>query len=204
MRWTPTDPSGRTLAKMSAKTEHDRHGDPGQLLVAVGRDRDREAFKALFSLFAPRIKAFMLGQRADAALAEEILQETMVNVWRKAAQFDPGKASASTWIFAIARNMRIDMLRKTSRPEPDMNDPALVPDAEPLAHEQISREQEAARLRKAFGGLPEDQQQVLRLVFMEEKTHAQVADEIGIPLGTVKSRIRLALKRIRSEIGERE
>lgn len=174
------------------------------LIVAVGRDRDRAAFQALFTHFAPRLKAFMQGQRIDAGLAEEIVQETMVNVWRKAAQFDPSKASAATWFFAIARNMRVDLLRKARRPEPDMDDPALVPDAEPLAHELISREQEAARLKQAFAGLPQDQQEVLNLVYMEDQTHAQVAESLGIPLGTVKSRIRLALKRMRSDVGERE
>ena len=178
--------------------------DLNSLLVAVGCNRDREAFQSLFMHFAPRLKAFMQGQRTDPGLAEEILQETMVNVWRKAAQFDPSRASAATWVFTIARNMRIDLLRKASRPEPDMNDPALVPEPDPPAHELISREQEAARLREAFAGLPEDQQKVLRLVFFEDKTHAQGSEGLGIPLGTVKSRIRLALKRIRSEVGERE
>jgi RNA polymerase sigma-70 factor (ECF subfamily) len=186
----------------------DTNADPAEklnsLVVAVGRDRDRAAFQALFMHFAPRLKAFMQGQRIDPGLAEEIVQETMVNVWRKAEQFDPAKASAATWFFTIARNMRIDLLRKASRPEPDMNDPAMVPDPDPPAHDLISQEQETARLRVAFASLPEDQQKVVKLVFMEEKTHAQVSEALGIPLGTVKSRIRLALKRMRSEVGERE
>lgn len=175
-----------------------------RLLAAVGSDRDREAFKLLFRYFAPRLKAFILSQRTDPGLAEEIVQETMVNVWRKAAQYEPGKASASTWVFTIARNMRIDILRKSRRPEPDPNDPALIPESDPLPHERISTEQETGRLMEAFAGLPQDQQQVLRLVFMEEKTHTEAAVELGIPLGTVKSRIRLALKRVRTELGERE
>jgi len=188
----------------SAETGSDPADRLNSLIVAVGRDRDRAAFQALFSHFAPRLKAFMQGQRTDPGLAEEIVQETMVNVWRKAGQFDPAKASAGTWVFTIARNMRIDLLRKASRPEPDMNDPALVPEPDPPVAELISQQQEAARLREAFASLPEDQQKVLRLVFFEDKTHAQVSEGLGIPLGTVKSRIRLALKRIRSEVGERE
>lgn len=186
----------------------DTDTDPGDalssLIVAVGRDRDRAAFQALFMHFAPRLKAFMQGQRIDPGLAEEIVQETMVNVWRKAAQFDPAKASAATWFFAIARNMRIDLLRRARRPEPDMNDPAMVPDPDPPAHDLISKEQDAARLRRAYASLPQDQQEVLRLVYMEDQTHAQASEALGIPLGTVKSRIRLALKRMRSDVGERE
>jgi len=174
-----------------------------ELLVSVAKVRDREAFRVLFEHFSPRIKSFALGQNTAPGLAEEIAQETMVNVWRKAGQFDPRKASAATWVFTIARNMRIDMMRKFSRPEPDMNDPALVPDADPPAHEQIARNQQADRLRKSLSGLPAEQQEVLHLVFMKEKTHVEAAEELEIPLGTVKSRVRLALKRVRSEIGER-
>lgn len=175
-----------------------------RLLGAVARDRDRVAFQALFEHFAPRVKAFILRQGTDPGMAEEVVQETMVNVWRKAAQFDPAKASASTWIFKIARNLRIDLLRKAYRPEPDMNDPAMVGDPEPMADDVVSRRQHAGHLRVALATLPAEQQQVLQLAFFREKAHAQVADELGLPLGTVKSRIRLALARLRSELGEFE
>ena len=171
-------------------------------LAAVAEAHDRAAFQALFEFFAPRLKAFMHRQGTDADMAEEIVQETMVNVWRKAGQFDPAKASVSTWIFTIARNLRIDLLRKENRPMPDMNDPALVPDPEPRAPEVISRRQETSRLKQVVSGLPAEQQEVLRLAFFEEKAHAAVAAELDIPLGTVKSRIRLAFRRIRAELGE--
>jgi len=187
--------------------DHDRPGTAAhldRLLVAVGDDRDRDAFKSLFEHFAPRVKAVLLRQGADAAMAEEIVQETMVNVWRKARQFEASKASASTWIFAIARNMRIDMLRKAYRPEPDMNDPAMVPDPEPLAHEIIYRKQESGRMQTALASLPEEQQEVLRLAFFEDKAHSRIAEELGIPLGTVKSRIRLAFKSLRGAVGEEQ
>jgi len=177
-------------------------GDMNGLLAAVAENRDRAAFQALFEFFAPRIKAFMYRQGTNPDMAEEVLQETMVNVWRKAGQFNPTKASASTWIFTIARNSRIDLLRKENRPSPDLNDPALVPDPEPHAQDTISREQEAGRLKEAVAGLPKEQQEVLHLAFFEEKAHPQVAEELGIPLGTVKSRIRLACKRIRAELGD--
>ena len=142
-------------------------------------------------------------QGTRGQLADEVIQETMVRIWRKAGQFDPARASASTWIFTIARNIRIDLIRKANRPEPDMNDPAFVPDPEPLPHDRLSREQEAGRLLDIVADLPAEQQEVLRLAFFEEKSHPEVAAELGIPLGTVKSRIRLAMKRIRNEFGDR-
>lgn len=173
-----------------------------RLLSKVAEHQDKAAFQSLFEHFAPRIKAFIQRKGTDPETAEEVVQEAMVNVWRKARQFDPAKASASTWIFTIARNVRIDLLRKAMRPEPDMNDPALVPDPEPLAHDKLAHEQDASRLKRALSGLPSDQQEVLRLAFFEEKAHAEVARELNIPLGTVKSRIRLAFNRVRSELGD--
>ena len=172
------------------------------LLIAVASTQDKAAFQTLFEFFAPRIKGFLYRQGTAPDMAEEVVQETMVNVWRKARQFDPARASASTWIFTIARNLRIDLLRKENRPTPDINDPALVPDPEPAPHDAMSQEQEAARLRTAVASLPREQQEVLHLAFFQEKAHPLVAEELGIPLGTVKSRIRLAFRRIRSELGD--
>jgi RNA polymerase sigma factor (sigma-70 family) len=177
-------------------------GTMNAMLAAVGAERDKAAFQALFEHFAPRVKGFLYRQGTSPEMAEEVVQETMVNVWRKAVQFDPARASAATWIFTIARNLRIDMLRKENRPAPDMDDPALVPDPDPAPHETISKEQEASRLRAVMAELPQEQQEVLHLAFFQEKAHPQVAEELGIPLGTVKSRIRLALRRIRSELGD--
>lgn len=187
---------------MSNETQDSAVDGMNDLLAAVAENRDRAAFRTVFDHFAPRLKAFMYRQGTDPGMAEEIVQETMVNVWRKAAQFDPSRASVATWIFTIARNLRIDLLRKANRPVPDANDPALVPDPEPLGHEIIGLKREASRLNKAVAELPPEQLAVLKLAYFEEKAHAQVAEELGIPLGTVKSRIRLAFKRIRSELGE--
>ena len=135
---------------------------------------------------------------------EEAVQEAMLNVWRKAHQFDPSKASASTWIFAIARNTRIDLIRKTIRPELDPNDPALVPDAPKSAFETVSAAKDAERIRAKVAALPTEQKEVLHLAFFEDTPHSEIARKLDIPLGTVKSRIRLAVQRIRSEIGEDE
>lgn len=188
---------------MTADAEDLRRAQAQRLnacLEAVGRGRDRAAFAELFAHFAPRLKAFFMKAGAEAEAAEEVVQETMINVWRKAGQFDPSRASASTWIFTIARNMRIDLLRKARRPQPDPDDPAMVPDEPAQADEWLSAEEEAVELRAAVAELPEEQKHILHLAFFEEKSHGTIADELGLPLGTVKSRIRLAFKRIRSRL----
>jgi RNA polymerase sigma-70 factor (ECF subfamily) len=171
-------------------------------LVLIATKRDRGAFKKLFAAFAPKIKSFAMRNGVGPELAEEVVQETFIRVWRKAEQFDPGKASASTWLYTIARNQRIDLLRKRHRPEPDFEDPAFVPEPEPQPSDVISRSEEALRLRQCMESLSPEQQEVLKLSFMEELPHVEVAERLGIPLGTVKSRIRLAMKHIRSEIGD--
>ena len=175
-----------------------------QLLVAVATTRDRAAFRELFDYFAPRIKSFLMRQGLDAQAAEDVVQEAMVRVWQKAHQFDPAKARASTWMFTIARNLRVDFLRKSKRPEPNVDDPALVPDTQPGGFALTAQAQDAARLQAALADLPNEQRVVLELSFFEEKPHPEIAEHLGIPLGTVKSRIRLALKRVRSELGEDE
>jgi len=174
------------------------------LLMAVAASQDRQAYQCLYEHFAPRIKSFLLGKGTSTEVAEEAVQEAMLNVWRKAGHFDPSKAAASTWIFAIARNARVDLLRKANRPALDPNDPALVPDRPAAAFETVSAAQEANRIRERVAALPAEQQEVLRLAFFEDLPHTEVAQRLGIPLGTVKSRIRLAVQRIRSGLGESE
>ena len=171
-------------------------------LISIAQTRDRNAFKKLFAAFAPKIKSFAMRNGVGPELAEEVVQETFIRVWRKAEQFDPRKASASTWLYTIARNQRIDLLRKRHRPEPDYEDPAFIPEPEPQPTEIIVRSQEASRLKECMGALSPEQQEVLKLSFMEELPHVEVAEKLGIPLGTVKSRIRLAMKHIRAEIGD--
>ncbi len=188
---------------MVADTDTDFSADRlAQLIAVVADNQDKEAFRSLFDYFAPRIRAFVYRQGTDPETSEEIVQETFVNIWKKARLFDPAKAAASTWVFAVARNVGIDLLRKAYRPTPDFNDPAFVRDDEANPHQLVSRAQEATRLREILSVLPMEQQEVLRLAFFDEKTHPEVAAELGIPLGTVKSRIRLALGRIRLELGE--
>jgi RNA polymerase sigma-70 factor (ECF subfamily) len=173
-------------------------------LIAVGKSRDREAFAALFGHFAPRIKAFMLKRGCDSATAEELAQMTLIKVWEKAALFNPEKASAVTWIFTIARNLHIDVIRKAKRPEPDPTDPFFVPTPEKPADTSIAEKQDANKVQAAISTLPSEQQDVLRLSFYEEKSHGEIAAQLGVPLGTVKSRMRLAFGKIRNVIGDIE
>jgi RNA polymerase sigma-70 factor (ECF subfamily) len=168
----------------------------------IARDQDREAFGALFAHFAPRIKAYLLRLGANAAQADDVAQETMLIVWRKAAYFDSAKANAATWIFTIARNRRIDVLRRERYPT--LNDEARDqrPDDAPLADETMGALQRQRILRKAVGELPADQADVVRLSFFEDKPHSEIERALGIPLGTVKSRLRLAMTRLRKALGE--
>jgi len=170
------------------------------LLLAVARDQDRAAFAALFAHFAPRIKAYLMKLGAGAALAEDLAQEAMLTIWRKAPLFDPAKASAATWIFTIARNLRIDAIRRERRPDFDPNDPALAPDDEPSADSVLIREDDEEKLHAALKILSPEQAQVVQMSFFADKPHSQIASELGLPLGTVKSRLRLAMVRIRLAI----
>jgi RNA polymerase sigma-70 factor (ECF subfamily) len=172
------------------------------LVVAVAASRDRAAFQSLFDHFAPRVKGYLMRLGAGSAVAEDLAQEAMLAVWRKAALFDPAKASAATWIFTIARNLRIDAIRRERRPELDPNDPALQPQAGEGADESMDRAKAEDRLRAALAGLPREQSEIIELSFLAEKPHSLIASELGLPLGTVKSRIRLAMARLRMALGD--
>ena len=170
------------------------------LLVAVAADRDRAAFGALFDHFAPRVKAYLLRLGASPALAEDLAQEALLSLWRKAHLFDPAKASAATWLFTIARNLRIDAIRRERRPELSPED--FMTEAEPMADDGMAQADDEARLRAALKQLPADQIQVVELSFFADKPHSQIAAELDIPLGTVKSRLRLAMARLKRGLGE--
>jgi RNA polymerase sigma-70 factor (ECF subfamily) len=166
----------------------------------VAERRDREAFGQLFDHFAPKLKGYLRRQGAGDQEAEDLVQNVMLKVWHRARQFDASRGNASTWVFAIARNERISAIRRERRPEVDLNDPTLVPDPDPPADETLDRSREFDRLQGAVGGLPEEQAQVVRMSFVEDKAHSEIAAELGLPLGTVKSRIRLALGRLRQAL----
>lgn len=177
--------------------------DMSALLVRVGQTHDIELFEALFRHFGPRVKAYM-AKTGSAAAAEELMQETMVAVWNKAALYDPGKGAASTWIFSIARNLRIDAWRREKHPEFDENDPALQPAAETAADSKLEGEQSAQLIREALAALPPDQAEVLRLAYYEDSSQSEIATALSLPLGTVKSRMRLAFAKLRAVLGTGE
>jgi RNA polymerase sigma factor (sigma-70 family) len=167
------------------------------LVERIAAQGDKQAFAELFRHFAPRVKSYLIRLGAAAPQAEELAQEAMIMVWRKAASFDRGQSSVATWLFTIARNKRIDAIRRERRPEIDPSDPLLVPDPEPAPDAAIDANQRDARLRAAIATLPAEQADLLRLAFYEDKSHGDIAQERGLPLGTVKSRLRLAFGRLR-------
>lgn len=175
-----------------------------KLLVLIAQNRDKDAFSKLFAHYAPRIKSYLMRQGANPASAEELSQEAMVSVWRKADRFDPAKASAGTWIFTVARNLRIDALRKERRPNFDPEDPAFVPASEIAPDHAVEIGESQVRIKAAIAELPEEQAEVIRLSFYQDKPHGEIAEELNLPLGTVKSRLRLAMRRIRTALGEEQ
>jgi RNA polymerase sigma-70 factor (ECF subfamily) len=159
---------------------------------------DHSAFAELFAHFAPRVKAFLMKAGADETTAEECAQDVMATLWRKAHMFDPHRATVSTWIFTIARNRRIDMIRREKRPEPE----ALPwgPEEEPEPAERVALRQESERLVAALERLPAKQRELVEKAYFGDLSHSEIAEATGLPLGTIKSRIRLALEKLRHEM----
>ena len=193
----------RTRSRMS--TSEAKSGERQRLeraMEAVAQQRDKAAFSELFDYFAPRLKAYFIRAGEDHGHAEELAQEAMFTLWRRAETFDPSQASVSTWVFTVARNKRIDALRKSSRPLPDMDDPALAPDGPEAADAILARAQEEDMIQAAIKKLPPEQLDVVRRAYFEFKAHSAIAEETTLPLGTIKSRLRLALVRLRKELDE--
>jgi len=175
-----------------------------ELIGRVAAHGDRDAFKLLFEHFAPRVKGLLMKIGTDADTAEEIAQSTLLAVWRKAAQFDPSSGGAAAWIFTIARNLRIDAARRAVR-QARADQPGLIDDAEDIVDSPeilMTRGEDVSRVAAALLRLSEEQSRVVRMSFIEERPHAEIAESLGIPLGTVKSRIRLAMSRLRDLLDE--
>ncbi|BCG96742.1 RNA polymerase sigma factor [Mesorhizobium sp. 131-2-1] len=170
-----------------------------RLLAAVAQGRDRAAFATLFGFYAPRLKAFMMRSGMAASTAEDIAQETMLLVWKKASYFDPARAGVSTWIFTIGRNVRIDRLRRESRPAAVASafDPSDEPESPVSGEAAVMAAEREERVRSAVALLSPEQADILRLSFFADKPQSEIASQLRIPLGTVKSRVRLALSRLR-------
>ena len=174
--------------------------NPNSLVQRIGQNGDKAAFALLFKQFGPKLKSLMLRLGTDTSTAEELVQETMLSVWRKSHTFDSSKVSASTWMFTIARNLRIDRFRSESRPEFDPSDPALIPEPELQADEQLELKNRQKFVRKCLDGLPNDQREVIQLSFMQGLSHQEISDKLDIPLGTAKSRLRLSFGKLRKTI----
>lgn len=178
---------------------------PGRVhsdIDAVAQRRDKAAFGRLFEYFAPRVKAYLRRQGANDDVADDLAQEVMVTVWRRAHQFDPTRAALSTWIFTIARNKRIDSIRRERRPELDPDDPSLQPSPSPRGDRHVEQQLVAEAIREAIEELPAEQAELLRIFYFEDRTQSAIADDLGIPLGTVKSRLRLAIGKLRANLEE--
>nr|WP_232284977.1 sigma-70 family RNA polymerase sigma factor [Pseudoalteromonas tunicata] len=173
-------------------------------LTDIAVDRDRQAFAQIFKWFAPKIIRFGIKQLGSEAAANELLQDTMSNVWRKSHLFDFDKGAATTWIYTIMRNVSFDMLRKIRSQREDY----LSDDMWPIVEAQNVQEVEFAdhlmqsHIAQYIELLPQAQQQVIRGVYFQELSQEQLAEQLNIPLGTVKSRLRLALNKLKEQLGE--
>jgi len=190
---------GRFAGEVLAEEDRARFAD---LLVAVATTQDRAAFSQLFAYYAPRLKSYLMRLGSDGAHAEEIAQDVMVTVWRKASLFDRSQASVSTWIFRIARNRRIDVFRRTKKPDLDPEDMMLLPSGFDAPDAGVEAMDTEARVRAAMKDLPEEQVQLLKLSFYEGLSHSEIAEKLKVPLGTVKSRIRLAFNKMKARMDE--
>ena len=172
----------------------------GDNLARIARDRDERAFADVYGYYAGRVKSFLMGKGMNEDTAEELMQEIMLTVWRRAESYDPAKAAASTWLFTIARNRRIDYLRGNSRIEVELDDEMLdVETTESAPQERfVTDAQSAELLERALARLPQEQRQVMHLSYFRGQSHGAIARWLDLPIGTVKSRIRLAMQSVRA------
>lgn len=181
-------------SRVTSKPSNDP-SDWTPMMLRVRDDRDETAFVALYTEFAPRVKAFLIKSGAEPSMAEDCAQDVLTTLWRKAHLFDPSRANVSTWVFTIARNRRIDLLRKERRPEPE--DLTWGPEAEPDQADALALQEDCTTLGQAISDLPDAQRDLIQKAYYGELSHSEIAELTGLPLGTIKSRIRLALNRLR-------
>jgi RNA polymerase sigma-70 factor (ECF subfamily) len=175
-------------------------GIMADLLRRIAERADPAAFRELYETYAPRVKAYMMRKGADAATAEELAQETLLAVWRKAALYADDKGSMTTWVFAIARNLRIDRLRRQV-PWQELPEGRLAEACgEPLPDEAMAAKERQQRVQAALARLPDEQKEVVALAYLEGLSHREIAERSGMPLGTVKSRMRIAYQKIRAAL----
>ena len=172
-------------------------------LQAVAQKKDRQAFRRLFEYYAPRLKSFLMRGGYTPELAEELLQESFLSIWEKAPLFDSAKAAPSTWIYTIARNKKIDYLRKNGRAPLNEGEMAeIAPEPLPHPNEALMRIQDSERVMQEIERLPDEQKILMMKAFYEDKSHSEIAEELDIPLGTIKSRIRAAMLKLKDVLGD--
>jgi RNA polymerase sigma-70 factor (ECF subfamily) len=181
---------------------HNAGADPTRLIAAIAASHDRAAFAVLFEFYAPRIKTMLMRTGANAEAAEDLAQETLVTVWRKAALYDPARASVSAWIYTIARNLRVDRLRRDRRAKLFALYETVEAEEPERPDDAMDTSQREECVRSALRELPEEQVRVVQLSFFEGRVHGDIAQMLELPLGTVKSRLRLAMSRLRHLIGD--
>lgn len=166
-------------------------------IEAVAARQDKQAFATLFDYFAPRLKGYLMKLGSGEPLAEELSQEVMITLWRKAGQFDRKQSSVSTWLYTIARNRRIDVLRRDRFPDYDPDDPLLLPSEAEQPDEAVAAGEREIKVRAALETLPEEQAELIKLAFFKGWSHSEIAIDQNLPLGTVKSRLRLAFRKLK-------
>ncbi|MGH1460947.1 MAG: sigma-70 family RNA polymerase sigma factor [Neptuniibacter sp.] len=186
--------TGDDVENVVAMTQHNSSADWSDLLQSLSENKDKQLYIQLFRHFAPKVKAYIIRLGLVETTAEELMQETMLSVWRKSHLYNRSKAAASTWIFTLARNQSIDWMRKQKYPEYSLDDWIEEPEDEPHEGERLVT---SYRMAKAISKLPENQAQVLHMSFFEGRSHSDISDRLGIPLGSVKSRIRLASEKLK-------
>lgn len=172
------------------------------LAARVASARDRAAFVTLYDHFAPRLIGWLMRTGSERGVAEELTQEVMSTLWTKAHLFDPSKSSLATWLHRVARNRRIDAVRRDRSGSIDLDDPFLQPEAEASAESGLDAKEREVRVAAALETLPDEQKAMIRLAFFDELSHSEIAERAGLPLGTVKSRIRLAFARLREKLDD--
>ncbi|KAA0875702.1 sigma-70 family RNA polymerase sigma factor [Nitrincola tapanii] len=194
----PTGGTVNAVAQLAEERKKQVRDEWSARLTSLAETRDKAVFSQLFVYFAPRVKAYIVRLGMPLATAEEVTQEAMLSVWRKAHMFNSTKASASTWIFTLARNLCIDRLRREKAVEYELPEEEPDPDQRDMAEHSVIEE----RMNLAIAQLPENQAQVLHLSYYEGKSHSEIAEQLGIPLGSVKSRLRLAFSKLKAHWGE--
>ena len=185
---------------LSVSSRPDRDEDDHELVQRVACNRDRAAYQCLFLRFGPRVKALMIKSGADASMAEDLVQDVMLILWRKAALYSPERGSVAAWVFTIARNRRIDKLRRQSPQAYDEIDDLDLESPDASGEEEVHVRQQSTLVSAAVAQLPPDQKRVIELSFIHDMPQVDIAQELGVPLGTVKSRMRLAYGKLRERL----